>query len=155
MTQPILTWSLNWGNNTAQKLSGKTYTNPSGTTVDCSQVSVTFQSSVDFKKFYATAVKNGSDYGFENDVLVDIRELNPTGVKLHELTSRSGNTNFTFTIKSSSFTQGEGQYRIGLYVQQNDGTWNYEYFFLTTEDNSEHKNVQLSDSSILQVPVIT
>ena len=156
MSQPTITYSVNWGNNAAHKLSGKTYVNPSGTTIDCSQVSVTFSSSTHFKKFYATAVKDGNDYGFINDVLVDIRETNPTGVKIHELTERNANVDFSFTINTNThLTAGEGSYRIGLYVQQDDGTWNYEYFFVTTESGGAHKNVQLSDSKILQVPVIT
>lgn len=155
MAQPILTWTLNWGNNTAQKLSGKTYVNPSGTTVDCTQVGVTFQSSVNFNKFYATAVKDGNDYGFVNDVLIDIEGSNPTGIKIHELTSRAAATDFTFTITTSHLTQGEGQYRIGLYTQGTDGFWNYEYFFVTTEADTTHKQIILSDSAVLQVPVKT
>jgi hypothetical protein len=91
---------------------------------------VTFSSSQHFKKFYATAVKSGNDYGFINDVLVDIRETNPTGVLLYELTERNANVNFSFTINISSLTFGDGEYRIGLYVQNDDGFWNYEYFLL-------------------------
>jgi len=91
---------------------------------------VTFSSSQHFKKFYATAVKSGNDYGFINDVLVDIRETNSTGILLYELTERDANTNFSFTINTSSLTSGDGEYRIGLYVQNDDGVWNYEYFLL-------------------------
>ena len=144
--QPILTYNLTWGTgNVFQKLSGKTYVNPSGQTVDCSSVSVTFSSSRHFKKFYATAVKEGNDYGFENDVLVDLT----TGTLLYELTERDANVNFTFTINTSSLTGGDGEYRIGLYVQDDDGIWNYEYFLL------EANNLQLESSSgeILQVAV--
>ena len=152
MAQPILTYSINWGTgNIFQKLSGKTYVNPSGQTVDCSSITVTFSSSVHFKKFYATAVKNGNDYGFINDVLVDIRETNPTGILLHELTNRDANTNFNFTINTSSLIAGDGQYRIGLYVQNDDDIWNYEYFLLESEGGQLEDNIE----NILQVPVIT
>ena len=151
MSKPILTYNLNWGNNTAQKLSGKSYVNPSGQTVNCSSVSITFSSSLFIEKFYATAVKEGNDYGFINDELVDIRETNPTGIKLHELTKRNANTDFQFNINYSSFTVGDGVYRIGLYVQDSNGTWNYEYFFLT----NDNKFIELSNGDIFQVPVKT
>ena len=146
MAQPVLIYNLTWGTgNVFQKLSGKTYVNPSGQTVDCSSVSVTFSSSRHFKKFYATAVKSGNNYGFENDVLVDLT----TGTLLYELTERDANVNFTFTINTSSLTDGSGEYRIGLYVQDDDGIWNYEYFLL------EANNLQLESSNnlLLQVPV--
>lgn len=134
--QPLLTYSINWGtNNVYQKLSGKTYIAPNGQTVDCSTITVTFSSSQHFKKFYATAVKDGNDYGFIDDVLVDIRQTNPTGILLHELTSRNANTDFTFTINTSSLTAGDGQYRIGLYVQNDDNIWNYEYFLVDVNNN--------------------
>lgn len=152
MAQPVLTYSLTWGTgNVYQKLSGKTYTTPSGSTIDCSSVTVTFSSSKHFKKFYATAVKSGNAYGFDNDILVDIRQTNPTGVLLYELTERNANTNFNFTINTSSFTAGDGQYRIGLYVQNDNNIWNYEYFLVDVNNN------QLVDSegNNLQVPVIT
>ena len=148
--QPLLTYSVNWGtNNVFQKLSGKTYVSPSGQTIDCSTLTVTFSSSQHFKKFYATAVKSGNDYGFIDDVLVDIRETNPTGILLYELTERDANVNFSFTINTSSLTSGDGEYRIGLYVQNDDGIWNYEYFLL------EANNLQLEESNnlLLQVPV--
>ena len=152
MTQPILTYNLTWGTgNIYQKLSGKTYVNPNGQTVDCATLSVTFSASKHFKKFYATAVKNGKSYGFENDILVDIQGNNPTGVLLHELTERDANVNFTFTINASSFLDGDGEYRIGMYVQDDDGIWNYEYFLLGA--NSE----QLQENNLkkLQTPVKT
>lgn len=150
--QPNLTYNLTWGTgNTFQKLSGKTYVSPSGQRVDCSTLTVTFSSSQHFKKFYATAVKSGNDYGFINDILVDIRETNPTGILLYELTERDANVNFSFTINTSSLTSGDGEYRIGLYVQNDDGFWNYEYFLL------EANNLQLEESNnlLLQVPVKT
>ena len=150
MAQPVLTYNLTWGTgNVYQKLSGKTYITPSGSTIDCSSVTVTFSSSKHFKKFYATAVKSGNDYGFDNDILVDIRQTNPTGILLYELTERNANTNFNFTINSSSLTAGSGEYRIGLYVQDDDGIWNYEYFLLT----SENEQIESSDNLLLQVPV--
>ena len=150
--QPVLTYNLTWGaGNTFQKLSGKTYISPSGQRVDCSTLTVTFSSSQHFKKFYATAVKSGNDYGFINDILVDIRETNPTGILLYELTERDANVNFSFTINTSSLTFGNGEYRIGLYVQNDDGFWNYEYFLL------EANNLQLEESNnlLLQIPVKT
>ena len=152
MAQPILTYNLIWGTgNIYQKLSGKTYINPSGQRVDCSSVTVTFSSSQHFKKFYATAVKDGNNYGFENDILVDINGDNPTGILLYELTERNANVEFSFTISTSSLTSGDGNYRIGLYVQNDDGVWNYEYFLL------EANNLQLesSDKLLLQALVKT
>jgi len=152
MAQPILTYTVNWGTgNIYQRLSGKTYTTPTGTTVDCSSITVTFSSSVHFKKFYATAVKSGNSYGFENDILVDIRETNPTGILLYELTSRDANVNFNFTINTSSLTDGDGIYRIGLYVQDDNNVWNYEYFLITTDP----AYLQSNTSDRLTVPVVT
>ena len=151
MAQPILTWSLDWGNNTAQKLSGKTYTHPNGQEINCSSVGVTFNSSVGFKKFYATAVKDGRDYGFVDDVLVDIDGENPTGIQLYTLTDRPAATDFSFNINASDLlTTGDGIYRIGLYVQDVNNVWNYEYFFVPVGND----RFQLSDGDILQTPVI-
>lgn len=152
MAQPVLTYSLTWGTgNVYQKLSGKNYTVPGGSTVNCSSLTVTFSSSVHFKKFYATAVKDGSDYGFENDILVDIRQTNPTGILLYELTERNANVNFNFTINTNQFIDGSGQYRIGLYVQDDNGIWNYEYFLVDING----KQLTTNNGDILQVPVIT
>ena len=123
-------------------------------------------------KFYATAVKDGNNYGFHGvtngsaayDVLYDVGigwrndggsgtyTTTPTGVKIYELTSRNGNTNFNFTINvNNHLTGGEGLYRIGLYVQQTDGTWNYEYFFVPFGSD----DFVTSDGNQLQVPIIT
>lgn len=152
MAQPVITYDLTWGTgNVYQKLSGKTYIAPNGQTVDCSTLTVTFSSSKHFKKFYATAVKDGQQYGFINDVLVDIHTQYPTGIKLYELTERNANTNFSFTINANSFEQGDGQYRIGLYVQDDDGIWNYEYFLITSESDYLTSN----ETYLLQVPVGT
>ena len=152
MAQPVLTYTLTWGaGNIYQKLSGNTYTDAAGNTVDCSSVTVTFSSSVHFKKFYATAVKDGNSYGFDNDILVDIRQNNPTGILLYELTERNANVNFNFTINTNQFTDGDGQYRIGLYVQDDNGIWNYEYFLVDTSGTQ----LVTSDGYNLQVPVVT
>ena len=152
MAQPILTYNINWGtNNIYQKLSGKTYVDNTGKTVDCSNISITFSSSVHFQKFYATAVKDGKDYGFINDILVDIQGSSPTGIKLYELADRNANTNFTFTINSNSFKDGDGQYRIGLYLQNDEGEWNYEYLLIS----SDSKQLISNDNYNLQVPVVT
>lgn len=152
MAQPVLTYTVTWGTrNVYQKLSGKSYVDASGNTVDCSSVTVTFSSSLHFKKFYATAVKSGKQYGFENDILVDIRQTNPTGILLYELTNRNANVNFNFTINVNQFIDGDGQYRIGLYVQDDNGIWNYEYFLV----DASGTQLVTSDGYNLQVPVVT
>ena len=157
MSQPTITYSLTWNQyNSAQKLSGKTYVNPNnGKTVDCTYVDLTYSSSAAFKKFYLTAVKAGKNYGFVNDVLIDINGASPTGVKLHERSSGEASTNYSYRILASQFSDGDGSYRIGLYVQQNDGTWNYEYFFITTESNGSHLDFYTKDGAQFQVPVKT
>ena len=150
--QPVLTYDISWGvGNIYQKLSGHTYINPEGQTVDCSSATITFSSSQHFQKFYATAVKEGNNCGFENDILVDIQGDNPTGILLYELTNQDANIDFSFIISASSFFNEDGNYRIGLYVQNDDGVWNYEYFLLG--ENSE----QLQENNLkkLQVPVKT
>lgn len=147
-----LTYTITWGEyNSTHKISGKTFTDPSGHFVDCQSVEVTFSSSVNFIKFYATAVKTGKDYGFINDILVDIEGSNPTGIKLYELSNRNANTEFTFTINASQLLEGDGIYRIGLYVQDTDGFWNYEYFFIPVGNDY----FEDSDELILTVPVQT
>lgn len=77
--------------------------------------------------------------------------MNPTGILLYELTERDANVNFSFTINTSLLLSGDGEYRIGLYVQNDDGVWNYEYFLL------EANNLQLEESNnlLLQAPVKT
>lgn len=147
-----LTYYVIWGDyNSAHKISGKTFVDPEGHTVDCQSVGVRFSSSVNFVKFYATAVKSGKDYGFINDVLVDIEGSTPTGVKLYELTNRNANTEFTFTINASQLLEGDGVYRIGLYVQDTTGFWNYEYFFIPVGNDY----FEDSDGLLLTVPVQT
>lgn len=153
MSQPSITYTLTWGaNNVYQKLSGQTYTDPSGKVVDCNTLVVNVVAPEDFVKFYATAVKDGKDYGFVNDVLVDIEGNNPTGVKIHELNLRDAG-NYSFTINATNhLIDGGGLYRIGLYIQQEDGTWNYEYFFVPVgHDYFDLQN--LGDH--LMVPVVT
>lgn len=155
MAQPVVTWSLNWGNNTAQKLSGKTYRlTPSGSVIDCNTLGVTI-TTPQFKKLYVTAVKDGNDYGFINDVLVDIEGSNPTGVKLYE-SSVGAIDSYTFTITASTqLTAGDGIYRIGLYLQDLNNVWNYEYFFITTESDGTHDYIELAgNDDLLMVPVI-
>lgn len=151
MAQPSITYTLTWGaNNIYQKLSGQTYTNPSGQQVDCNTLGVSI-TAPSFSKFYATAVKDGEDYGFINDVLVDIEGDNPTGIKIYELTSRTAGT-YSFTINANThLADGEGLYRIGLYIRDNNGTWNYEYFFVPV--GSSYFDLQ-SSGNHLQVPVI-
>lgn len=153
MSQPSITYTLTWGaNNVYQKLSGQTYTDPNGKVVDCNTLVVNIVAPEDFVKFYATAVKDGKDYGFIDDVLVDIEGENPTGIKIHELNLRNAGT-YSFTINATNhLIDGGGLYRIGLYIQQEDGTWNYEYFFVPVGyDYFDLQN--LGDH--LMVPVVT
>ena len=156
LTQPeIASYELDWGNNTAQKLSGKTFVNPSGQTVDCNIVSVTCTVGLSaLNKFIVTAVKDdGRNYGFYNDVLVDCEGSSPTGVKIVEYSDIAAGSTKTFQIRANyHFTAGEGVYRIGLYVQNNDGTWNFEYFFFTYGGTTQFET---SDGKDFQVPVHT
>lgn len=153
LTQPELdSYEINWGTNTAQKLSGKTYTNPSGQEIDCSQVSVTCSAAMALKRFIITSVKDGRDFGFHNDVLVDCDGSSPTGVKVAQFSDIPAASTRTFTLKAPAhFNAGDGLYRIGLYVQNSEGTWNYEYLFF------EVNNLQFmtSDGKDFQVPVHT
>lgn len=156
MSQPTLTYALLWNQyNYAQKLSGKSYKHPNGYTVDCSYVDVKFSSDMAFKQFYATAVKGGKNYGFVDDVLIDFQGASPTGVLLHDYANGRASSEYTFRIYSSSLKDGDGTYRIGIYVQSTDGTWNYEYFFLTTETDGSHPQFNVKGGDPLQVPVKT
>ena len=153
MAQPSITYTLTWGaNNSSGKLSGKTFTNPSGNQVDCNTLTVSIEAP-QFKNLYVTAVKEGNDYGFINDVLVDIRETNPTGVLIQEWRGVRSSGTYTATINATNhLTAGGGTYRVGLYIQNLDGTWNYEYFFVPV--GHDYFDLQ-SEGVHLQVPVIT
>lgn len=152
MSQPVIDYSISWGPyNIYSTLSGKTYTDLYGRTVDCSYVDITYSSIEDFTQFYATAVKDGNNYGFVNNILVDIHGTSPTGVELHAQSNGKANTDYTFRVNASTFTGGDGVYRIGLYMQKADGTWNYEYLFIPVGSDS----FQLSGNKNLQVSVIT
>lgn len=156
MAQPILSYRIDWTpyNNASHKLStAAPFYTPEGKLVDPTKVDLYFSSLVDFQKLYVTIVKeDGRDYGFIDDVLVDIEGENPTGRLIVDYYLNKANVEFQVTINANNhFKDGDGLYRIGLYVQDYDGYWNYEYFFITSEGDY----FELVDESLLQVTVQT
>lgn len=156
MAQPLLTYRLDWTpyNNPSEKLStAAPFFRPDGVKVTPNKVDLYFSSSVDFKKLFVTIVKeDGRNYGFIDDVLVDIEGDNPTGILIADYYLNKANVEFSETIDADNhFKFGDGLYRIGLYVQDYDGYWNYEYFFIPTDSDY----FELIDESLLQVTVKT
>ena len=97
------------------------------------------------EKIYVTVVKDGDDYGFIDDELVDLK----TGVLVIDFEKRTAMTTSVTLNVSKHFIKGGGQYRIGLYAQNIEGFWNYEYYFITI-NNEEFDTV---DNETFMVPV--
>lgn len=134
MSQPFLQCSLDWTpyNNPAHKLSkaAAAFVNPiNGLTVEPTKVDLLFTLTEYMEKIYITVVKEGDDYGFINDVLVDLT----TGVKVVDY-AKQGPASLRATLNTiNHFKKGDGQYRVGIYGQNSEGFWNYEYFLVTLQ----------------------
>lgn len=74
-------------------------------------ISVTFSCNVQYQAFECRATKAGASYGVGIGTLVASFSTTPAG------------TQRTFEVYDDFLTKGDGQYRVSLYAQADDGTW--------------------------------
>lgn len=92
---------------------------------------VNFSANCHIKQFYCRATKGDDDWGYDKGELIA------------EYTNRPGNTQLSFDIIANNhLLEGDGVYRIGLYLQNDNNVWNIEELFLTTERDNTHKVLQ-------------
>lgn len=86
-------------------------------------ISVVFSSDIAYTQFECRATKAGENYGRGVGRLVASFSATPAG------TSRS------FEVYDDDLVNGEGEYRISLYAQSQDGGWNDNCMFIPSGSN--------------------
>lgn len=79
---------------------------------------VNFQSNIPYQKFECRATKIGDDYGVGKGSLVASFSTTPA------------NTQRTFEVYDDYLVHGDGEYRISLFAQGTDGSWNDNQGFI-------------------------
>ena len=79
---------------------------------------VNFQSDIPYQKFECRATKIGDDYGVGKGSLVASFSTTPA------------NTQRTFEVYDDYLVHGDGEYRISLFAQGTDGSWNDNQGFI-------------------------
>lgn len=79
---------------------------------------VNFQSDIPYQKFECRATKIGDDYGVGKGSLVASFSATPA------------NTQRTFEVYDDYLVHGDGEYRISLFAQGTDGSWNDNQGFI-------------------------
>lgn len=82
------------------------------------RIVVTFQSDLQYKAFECRATKVREDYGVGKGVLVASFSTTPA------------NTERTFEIYDGYLLSGDGVYRISLFAQGEDGSWNDNHYYI-------------------------
>lgn len=82
------------------------------------RITVRFSSDMAYKAFECRATKEGDDYGVGKGVLVASFSTTPA------------NTTRTFEIYDDFLLKGDGTYRVSLYAQGEDGSWNDNHAFI-------------------------
>lgn len=81
-------------------------------------ISVSFSADSAYQSFQCRATKIGEAWGVGKGVLVA------------SFSSTPANTERTFEIYDDYLTSGDGEYRISLFAQGEDGSWNDNYSFI-------------------------
>ena len=81
-------------------------------------ISVTFSADAPYQAFECRATKLGEDWGLGKGVLVSSFSQTPAG------------TPRTFVVYDADLVNGDGDYRISLYAQGMDGSWNDNWGFI-------------------------
>lgn len=81
-------------------------------------ITVTFQSDISYQAFECRATKIGAEYGVGKGNLVASFSTTPA------------NTQRTFEIYDDYLINGDGEYRISLFAQGEDGSWNDNYYYI-------------------------
>ena len=79
---------------------------------------VNFQSDIPYQAFECRATKVGDDYGVGKGFLVSSFSATPA------------NTQRTFEVYDDYLVHGDGEYRISLFAQGMDGSWNDNHGFI-------------------------
>lgn len=79
---------------------------------------VNFQSDIPYQAFECRATKVGDDYGVGKGSLVASFSATPA------------NTKRTFEVYDDYLVHGDGEYRISLFAQGMDGSWNDNHGFI-------------------------
>ena len=79
---------------------------------------VNFQSDIPYQAFECRATKVGDDYGVGKGSLVASFSATPA------------NTQRTFEVYDNYLVHGDGEYRISLFAQGMDGSWNDNHGFI-------------------------
>lgn len=82
------------------------------------QITVGFSSDIAYQAFECRATKTGEPYGVGKGTLLASFGFTPAG------------TERTFEIYSSHLLKGDGEYRISLFAQSEDGGWNDNHIFI-------------------------
>lgn len=81
-------------------------------------ITVTFSADAQYQAFECRATKVGEDWGLGKGVLVASFSQTPAGVPR------------TFEVYDDYLLQGDGEYRISLFAQGMDGSWNDNWAFI-------------------------
>ena len=104
MAAPGLTFSVSWN---------KVSDDPG-----FDHIIVNFQSDIPYQAFECRATKVGDDYGVGKGSLVASFSATPA------------NTQRTFEVYDDYLVHGDGEYRISLFAQGMDGSWNDNHGFI-------------------------
>ena len=106
------------------------------------RITVVFQADAPYKAFECRVTKSGEAWGREEGTLAASFSRTPA------------NTPRQFDIFDGYLLNGDGEYRIGLYVQGEDGSWNETCGFvpsgssgLKTEDGKKFMYMRWSNGS--------
>lgn len=86
-------------------------------------ISVTFSADMQYQAFECRATKVGEDWGMGKGVLVASFSQTPA------------NTQRTFEVYDDFLIHGDGEYRISLFAQGMDGSWNDNWGFIPSGTN--------------------
>ena len=81
-------------------------------------ITVTFSADAQYQAFECRATKVGEDWGLGKGVLVASFSQTPSGVPR------------TFEVYDDFLVHGDGEYRISLFAQGMDGSWNDNHGFI-------------------------
>lgn len=87
-------------------------------------ITVQFSSDIPYRAFECRATKNGEDYGVGKGALVASFSQTPA------------NTQRTFEVYDDYLLNGDGEYRISLFAQGEDGSWNDNYYYIPSNSGS-------------------
>ena len=86
-------------------------------------ITVTFQSDMPYQKFECRATKAGEDWGVGKGALIASFSQTPA------------NTPRTFEIYDDYLLNGDGEYRISLFAQGANGSWNDNYYYIPVDSS--------------------